>query len=198
MFLARYHHRVLATLRSSASGNLWSLGTVGVLVVMLTQLIIARGADRTYVRSVLATPALASLATGSPSTPTVLLLARLNDCSANLEALRHFNTMAAGGRVRVQVVVLDTHEDSSSLQTILGGTGIRFPIRGNADPGITRTLAGLGHVTPVAVILDGQRHVRSIAPMSELYGRDKVASILAYTSTLVDSIPRLALAVPKT
>ena len=173
------------------------IGTVAILLVLLVQLLIARHDDRALVRELVSAPELAAL--GSDSLPTIAVFFRLDDCTSSIDALRHLNAAMDGGRVKVHALVLGADEDSASLQTILGGSGIRYSIRGNADPHIRRVFSSLGHsATPVAVVLDRHRQVRLIVPALELGSRAKSHQLAEYAATLIEPVeqPKLALALP--
>jgi hypothetical protein len=174
--------------RPIGAAKRWLVATIGVLTLLIVQLSVARSADTAYVRSLTSASSLNVL--GSDSAATVAVLFRLDDCAASIDALRFWNAATATRAVRVRGLVLDTSEDSASIRDILGGTGIGYPLTSTSDLALGRTLRGLGHfTTPIAVVLDRQRQVRLIAPLSEATSRQKVRDILAYTATLADSVP---------
>ena len=166
-------------------GERWLIGAVAVLLLLIVQLIAGRRREQAYVRSLQTAPSFATL--GSDSATTVALVFRLNDCSSNIESLRRFNAAHATRQIRVQAVVLDTPEDSASLGRILGGSGIRFPIRPASDPALGRALVSLGHRTPAAIIIDRQKQVRLIAPAAAVTSRAGSVSLLEYVAALDDT-----------
>lgn len=114
----------------------------------------------------------ASLATASRDRPAVVLVFRPRDCGSGIESLALWNAVFEKHDASVTGLLVGTGIDSSTVEGIRAGAGIRFPLKVVSDAAVEPGLAAFGYrETPVALIADRSGRVRSAAQLDFDQGR---------------------------
>lgn len=125
-----------------------------------------------------------SLATHDAS-PAVVVVFSARDCGTLVESLRFWNESHQSGEVNVNGWVYGPRATPASLDKVVRGAGLRFPVRIVEDGslrGIRRTL-GYGSGSFV-VALSSTGHVRLALPLSYLGSPDARLQVRSFVAGL--------------